>query len=104
MAGYQTGTDNQMTNDGTCTYTYDAAGNMTQKSKGDGLETWYYGYDNLNRLTSVRETRNGTTNDADGDVHLRRGGQPGRGGQVADGRVGDDGAVRLRRGERVGRP
>src|SRR5262249_36406074 len=27
-----------------------------------GLETWYLGYDNRNRLTSVRETSDGTTN------------------------------------------
>jgi RHS repeat-associated protein len=63
LAGYQTGNGNELTNDGTYTYTYDSAGNMTQKSKGSGLETWYYGYDNLNHLTSVRETTNGTTNE-----------------------------------------
>jgi RHS repeat-associated protein len=63
IAGYQTGTGNELTNDGTYTYTYDSAGNMTQKSKGLGLETWYYGYDTLNHLTSVRETTNGTTNE-----------------------------------------
>jgi RHS repeat-associated protein len=62
MAGYQTGTNNRMTNDGTYTYTYDAAGNMTQKSKGSGQETWYFGYDNRNDLTSIRETSDGTTN------------------------------------------
>ena len=45
------------------TYTYDAAGNTLTKSKGTGLETWYYGWDNRNRLTSVRETTNGTTNE-----------------------------------------
>jgi RHS repeat-associated protein len=63
MAGYATGTNNQMTNDGTYTYTYDAAGNTIQKSRGSGLETWYYGWDNENRLTSVRETSDGTTNE-----------------------------------------
>src|SRR5581483_1702279 len=41
---------------------YDSEGNLTEKTKGTGLETWYYGYDNRNRLTSVRETSDGTTN------------------------------------------
>ncbi len=35
---------------------------MTQKSKGSGLETWYFGYDNINHLTSVRKTSDGTAN------------------------------------------
>ncbi len=59
---YQVGTSNRTTNDGTYTYTYDSEGNLTQKSKGTGLETWYYGYDTRNLLTSVRQTTNGTTN------------------------------------------
>jgi RHS repeat-associated protein len=62
MTGYATGSANEMTNDGTFTYTYDSEGNLTQKSKGTNLETWYYGYDSLNRLTSVRKTSDGTTN------------------------------------------
>jgi len=62
MTGYSTGTGNELKNDGTFTYTYDSEGNLTQKSKGTNLETWYYGYDNLNRLTSVRKTSDGTTN------------------------------------------
>jgi RHS repeat-associated protein len=62
MAGYTTGTGNQTTNDGTFTYTFDNNGNIATKSKGPGLEKWYYGYDNLNHLTSVRKTSNGTTN------------------------------------------
>jgi RHS repeat-associated protein len=60
MAGYQTGGNNRVTNDGTWTYTYDAVGDITQKSKGAGLETWYYEYDTLNRLTSIQQTSNGT--------------------------------------------
>ena len=59
-AGDQTGSANRLTSDGTWTYTYDAEGNLTEKSKGSGLETWYYGYDTLNRLTSVERTSNGT--------------------------------------------
>ncbi len=61
MAGYVTGSNNEMTNDGTWTYTYDAVGNLIKKSKGSGLETWYYTYDNRNDLTVVRDTSNGTT-------------------------------------------
>ena len=62
MTGYSTGTGNELKNDGTFTYTYDSEGNLTQKSKGANLETWYYGYDSLNRMTSVRKTSDGTTN------------------------------------------
>ena len=36
------GANNELTNDGTWTYTYDAVGDLTEKSKGSGLETWYY--------------------------------------------------------------
>src|SRR5262249_45695926 len=56
------GTGNRLTTDGVFTYTYDAVGNLTQKSKGAGLETWYYGWDGGNHLTSVRKTSNGSTN------------------------------------------
>jgi RHS repeat-associated protein len=63
MSGYATGADNRTSNDGVYTYTYDSAGTLTEKSKGSGLETWYYGYDNKNMLTSVRETSDGTTNE-----------------------------------------
>ena len=61
-AGYRTGTDNQLTTDGTYTYAYDAEGDLVQKSKGAGQETWYYAYDNRDHLISVRETSDGTTN------------------------------------------
>src|SRR5262249_53730795 len=61
MPDYQTGTANRLNTDGTYTYTYDAEGNLTQKVKGAGLETWTYGYDNPNRLTSVSETSGGST-------------------------------------------
>ena len=62
MAGYQTGVANETTNDGSYTYTYDSAGNLTEKSEGPGLQTWYYTYDNKNHLLSVQETSTGTTN------------------------------------------
>ncbi len=62
MVGYQTGVANRLSNDGVFTYTYDSEGNLSQKSKGSGLETWYYSYDHRNLLTSVRQTSNGSTN------------------------------------------
>jgi RHS repeat-associated protein len=58
---YTTGADNRLTSDGTWTYGYDAEGNVTTKSKGSGLEAWYYGYDNANRLVSMRQTSDGVT-------------------------------------------
>jgi RHS repeat-associated protein len=61
-ATYQTGTGNRTSSDGTFTYTYDKEGNLTQKTKGVGLETWYYTYDNANRLLTVRKTSDGSTN------------------------------------------
>jgi RHS repeat-associated protein len=62
MTGYQTGANNHITNDGVFAYSYDAVGNIIQRTKGAGLETWYYSYDTLNRLTSIRKTSDGTTN------------------------------------------
>ena len=53
--GYVTGTGNELTNDGTFTYTYDNEGNLTKKSKGASAETWYYGYDEWNHLISVKK-------------------------------------------------
>jgi RHS repeat-associated protein len=34
---------------------------MIEKSKGTGLQTWYYTYDNKNNLLTVNETSNGST-------------------------------------------
>jgi RHS repeat-associated protein len=53
MSGYQTGTGNRLTNDSTYTYTYDAEGNLIEKSAGSAGDTWLYSYDNANRLVSV---------------------------------------------------
>src|SRR5713101_3789990 len=62
MTGYQTGTGNQLTNDGTWAYTYDNEGNLTKKSKGASAETWTFGYDNRNQMTwaEKRATDGGT--------------------------------------------
>jgi RHS repeat-associated protein len=53
--GYQTGTGDQMTNDGTWTYTYDAAGQLIKKSKGASAETWTYGYDLRGHLAWAKD-------------------------------------------------
>ena len=47
--------------------TYDAEGNLKQKSKGTSAETWVFTYDHLNHLTSAedRPTPNGAAS-----VHL----------------------------------
>jgi RHS repeat-associated protein len=62
MSGYQTAGNNLMTSDGTYSYVYDNSGNTIEKTKGTGHETWYYGYDNRNRLTLIRDTSDGSTN------------------------------------------
>jgi hypothetical protein len=55
MTGYQTGTGNELKNDGTWTYSYDAEGILTQKSMGATATTWYYAFDNNNQMTSATE-------------------------------------------------
>src|SRR5262249_54202069 len=61
-AGYATGPGNQLTSDGTWTYSYDAEGNLTKKTKGASAETWTYGYDHLNHMVwaEKRATDGGT--------------------------------------------
>ncbi len=59
--GYVTGVDNRLLTDGTWNYTYDAAGNTTQKVNIATGETWTYGYDFNNKMTSAVDTSaNGT--------------------------------------------
>ena len=53
--GYTTGTGNQLTSDGTWNYTYDDEGNMTKKVKISNGLTWTYGYDHRNQLTWVEK-------------------------------------------------
>ena len=58
--GNTTGTDNQLTTDGTWNFTYDNEGNLTQAVRiSDGL-TWTYSYDNENHLTGAQETSGST--------------------------------------------
>jgi RHS repeat-associated protein len=61
MPGYATGAANRLTNDGVFTYVNDAEGNRISKSKGSGLETWYYTWDNRNRLIGVEQTSDGAS-------------------------------------------
>jgi YD repeat-containing protein len=55
MTGYQTGSGNEMLNDGTWTYTYDSEGNLIKKSKGSNAETWTFGYDDRNQLLWAKD-------------------------------------------------
>lgn len=48
-----TGSGNRTTNDGVWTYTYDAAGSVTKKSKGASSDTWVYGYDHRNQMLTT---------------------------------------------------
>ncbi len=55
MTGYQTGTDNRLTNDGTYSYTYDAEGNRLTRTKTATGEVTEYTWDYHNRLTKVTD-------------------------------------------------
>ena len=55
MSGYTTGANNRTTNDGVYTYTFDAEGNVTKKSKGASADTWTFSYNNANQLTGVED-------------------------------------------------
>jgi RHS repeat-associated protein len=58
-SGYATTAGNEMTNDGTWTYTYDNNGNEIQKAQGGSTGvTWAFTYNNLNQMTSAKETTN----------------------------------------------
>jgi YD repeat-containing protein len=57
MSGYQTGTDNRLTNDGTYTYQYDAEGNRTRRTKTATGEVTEYEWDYRNRLVQVTEKK-----------------------------------------------
>jgi len=49
-ANYDTGPGNQLETDGTWTYEYDLEGNLAKKSLGEENKTWFYGYDQKNQL------------------------------------------------------
>lgn len=62
MVGYQTGTGNQLLNDGTFTYTYDKNGNTLTKTNTATGDKWTYTWDYHNRLTEAVESV-GASND-----------------------------------------
>jgi RHS repeat-associated protein len=53
--GYSTTTENQLTADGVYTYTYDNEGNLSAKTRTADGENWAYTYDVKNELTQVVE-------------------------------------------------
>lgn len=53
MSGYTTGTNNQVTTDGTYTYTYDDEGNRLLRTKTSDSSVTEYEWDHRNRLTRV---------------------------------------------------
>jgi hypothetical protein len=65
-AGSVTGADNRLISDGTWNYSYDAVGNQAKKVNIATGETWTYGYDFNNRLTSAVDRQ------SDGGVLLHR--------------------------------
>ena len=56
LSGYATGAGNQLTSDPSgYSYSYDAQGNLIKKTLGVSADTWTYGYNTQNRLTSVQD-------------------------------------------------
>ncbi len=55
MTGYQTGSDNRLTNDGTYSYQYDAEGNRTRRTTTSTGEVTEYEWDYHNRLVKVTD-------------------------------------------------
>ena len=53
MSGYVVSADNLLLSDGTWTYSYDAENNRIGKTKGSGLETWYYTDDTIMAMSVV---------------------------------------------------
>jgi RHS repeat-associated protein len=59
---YVTGGNNELTADGTYSYTYDQEGNLITKTNKSTLEQWTFGYDNLNHMTTaIDKNSSGTT-------------------------------------------
>src|SRR5579875_1765492 len=58
MAGYQTGTGNELLSDGTYSYTYDKDGNMTSQTNIATGSVTYYTWDYRNRLVEVKQEDN----------------------------------------------
>jgi RHS repeat-associated protein len=54
-SGYTTGSANQLTSDGTWNFTFDSEGNLTKATRIADNLTWTYSYDHLNRLVGTQE-------------------------------------------------
>jgi RHS repeat-associated protein len=61
MSGWSTGTNNQLTNDGTYSYTYDHEGNRTKRTKTSDSSYTEYTWDYRNRLTNATEKNSSNT-------------------------------------------
>jgi RHS repeat-associated protein len=61
MSGYSTGTNNQLTADGTYTYEYDNEGNRTKRTKNSDSSYTVYTWDFRNRLTNVTNKNSSNT-------------------------------------------
>ena len=64
MSGYSAtgaGDNNQISTDGTWTYTYDAAGNVTEMSKGTATYTWDFTYNQNDQMISAEEHATAST-------------------------------------------
>jgi RHS repeat-associated protein len=61
MANYTVGPGNQYSATPNWTYLFDKEGNTTDKIKTDGTQRWFYSYDNLNHLVSVALQQSGVT-------------------------------------------
>jgi RHS repeat-associated protein len=56
MTSYGVSSDNRLSSDPTWTsYTYDAEGNLTKKSKGPSAETWTYGYNERDQIVWMED-------------------------------------------------
>jgi len=53
--GNTTGSENELTSDGTYNYTYDANGNVAVRTQISNGDYWTYGYNNNNEMTSALE-------------------------------------------------
>src|SRR5581483_7360636 len=61
MTGYATGANNQLLSDGTWTYTYDSEGNRTTATAFSTGEKLTYSFDNQNRLLTAKDQDSGGT-------------------------------------------
>jgi RHS repeat-associated protein len=55
MPGYQTGTGNELTSDGTYSYIYDNEGNLVSQTNISSGSVTYYSFDYENRLTEIKQ-------------------------------------------------